>query len=597
MNASPISLEHRLLLGRYRVVHLLGEGGMGTVYLARVEGAEGFRRPVVVKRMKRSAGSNEEANRLFIREAKILSKLQHPGIVGISDFGIEDGAHVMVLEYVHGYALSWWLEHRRQLQALLPVDVCLFIVRRVLAALDYAHHFDSGGGRATEVVHRDVSPDNVLLSNNGYVHLLDFGVASMRGPQGPKTSDSEFRGKLCYSAPETVEGDPATPRSDQYSAAVTLLELLTLSTPFRANSIAETFVKMVQEVPPPASSARADIPPGLDEILARALAKQPNLRFDSAHVFARELKRFQREDDEDIAERLRQLAREDFARLPALTGVEPLSVREAALERVLDEVPASPAARPEQQSGERPRAAGPGSLRDDAQAKVSSQRAESSLAPAPSAPLDSAATVTQPQLQRLLWGLLLVGGLVAVGLGAAVALLSRAGSDQVVVVGSDLSEPAGKSSDSTNSGVALLGVAPASNGSGPIPSAPGSQRDRSNIPKATGAQAPPSAEQPHAPDTEEEISRVIHQQATAFQACFAQSVSAAQDAPELVLHFSVDEGGGPAEVKLEPREVFSTPLGRCLHTAASRIDFPRLDQPITFAVPVRARVTRAEASR
>ena len=97
MNVSQHPLDDKLLLGRYRVVRLLGEGGMGTVHLARVEGAEGFTRPVVVKRMRREIRSTDEGNRLFIREAKILSRLQHPAIVGISDFGIEDGAHIMVL--------------------------------------------------------------------------------------------------------------------------------------------------------------------------------------------------------------------------------------------------------------------------------------------------------------------------------------------------------------------------------------------------------------------------------------------------------------------------------------------------------------------
>ena len=167
MTFSQHPLDNKLLLGRYRVMRLLGEGGMGTVHLARVEGAEGFMRPVVVKRMKRDIRSSDEGNRLFVREAKILSKLQHPGIVGIIDFGIEDGAHIMVLEYVHGYTLSPWLEYRRKRALPLPIDVCLYVVRRILDALHYAHHFDTEEGREIEIVHRDVSPDNVLLSNKG----------------------------------------------------------------------------------------------------------------------------------------------------------------------------------------------------------------------------------------------------------------------------------------------------------------------------------------------------------------------------------------------------------------------------------------------
>ena len=228
MNPSLHPLDNKLLLGRYRIVRLLGEGGMGTVHLARVEGAEGFTRPVVVKRMKRDLRVTEDGNRLFIREAKILSKLQHPGIVGISDFGIDDGAPTMVLEYVHGYTLSPWLIFREERKLPFPVDICLFVVRRILDALHYAHRFNTEEGNELEIVHRDVSPDNVLVSNKGYVHLLDFGIASIRGPQAQAaTKTGEFRGKLCYAGPETVMGQVATPRSDQYSAAIVLLEMLT----------------------------------------------------------------------------------------------------------------------------------------------------------------------------------------------------------------------------------------------------------------------------------------------------------------------------------------------------------------------------------
>jgi eukaryotic-like serine/threonine-protein kinase len=338
MSHSEHPLDNKLLLGRYRVMRLLGEGGMGTVHLGRVEGAEGFTRPVVVKRMKRDIRVSDEGHRLFIREAKILSKLQHPSIVGIVDFGVEDGAHIMVLEYVHGYTLSPWIDYRHRNARPLPVDICLFIVRRILDALHYAHHFSTNEGEI-EIVHRDVSPDNVLLSNKGYVHLLDFGIASMRGPHGEgATKSGAFRGKLCYAAPETVKAEPATPRSDQYSAAVLLLEILTGKTPFETESIAETFVRMVNEIPPPASKFRDDIPAGLDQVLARALAKDPNERFASAQAFARELRRFQA-DDEEVAEQLKEMIREDFERLPDDVGVEALKDRESALEKILSHAP------------------------------------------------------------------------------------------------------------------------------------------------------------------------------------------------------------------------------------------------------------------
>ena len=166
----------------------------------------------------------------------------------------------------------------------------------------------------------------------------------MRGPEGHgSTKSGAFRGKLCYAAPETVEGEPATPRSDQYSAAVMLLEMLTGETPFVADSVVETFRRMVYEVPDPASKFRDDIPEALDQALGRALAKDPTDRFESALAFSRELRSFQKDADEDIAQVLKQLVSQEFELLPGAVGVEALKDREAALEKILSVVPPSTA--------------------------------------------------------------------------------------------------------------------------------------------------------------------------------------------------------------------------------------------------------------
>ncbi len=588
-------LDNKLLLGRYRVMRLLGEGGMGTVHLARVEGAEGFTRPVVVKRMKRDIRDSEEGNRLFIREAKILSKLQHPGIVGISDFGVEDGAHIMVLEYVHGYTLSPWLDYRHNKGVLLPVDVCLYIVRRILDALHYAHHFDTEEGQEIEIVHRDISPDNVLLSNKGYVHLLDFGIASMRGPQGGGTTKSAgFRGKLCYAAPETVKGEPATPRSDQYSAAVLLLELLTGLTPFESDSVAETFQRMVNEMPDAPSKSRDDIPEGLDEALARALSKEPDARFDSAFAFSKELRRFQAEDDEDVAQRLKELVRSEFDLMPEEVGVEGLKERELALERILSTAPGPMPENERQREANLPTMVDVG--RRVPRAGIQTPGAVAA-APAPA----------QKQLHGLLWGLLVIGGLIAVGLGAAVALLSRGGSgEQVVVVGGDRpslpevsATPASgqdgpvvapvESASAVNAAVGSDVSIPATDGESAA-LAPSPEESHSGAGKAPASKQAGKSEQA-------KISGAVHQKSAAFQSCFAQHMEQTKKSPEAVLHFSVAKAGGAAQVKVEPSSVASTPLGSCLQAAGRGVQFPRLQDDVAFRVPVRARVSRSQGQK
>lgn len=592
MSHSEHPLDNKLLLGRYRVMRLLGEGGMGTVHLARVEGAEGFMRPVVVKRMKRDIRVSDEGHRLFIREAKILSKLQHPGIVGIVDFGVEDGAHIMVLEYVHGYTLSPWLEYREKLGILLPVDICLFIVRRILDALHYAHNFGTEG-QEIEIVHRDVSPDNVLLSNKGYVHLLDFGIASMRGPHGEgATKSGAFRGKLCYAAPETVKAEPATPRSDQYSAAVLLLQILTGKTPFETESIAETFVRMVNEIPEPASKYRDDIPAGLDQVLAKALAKDPNERFPSAHAFSRELRRFQSDDDE-VAEQLRLMIKEDFERLPDEVGVEGLRDRESALEKILSLAPGPASTRtvvnPTQAATMMDMRLSQAVIRVD----TPTNAVTSALAPQP-------APAATGQLQGLLWGLIIVGGLIAVGLGAAVALLSRGGAgggEPVVVVGDNvrqdntpeaLTPPRAGAADP-----ALLGASTAA-GSATTAQVEGAPSSVPSQDVASGVGATPRPGK--APDSarSEQLTAAVQRQSGAFQSCFSQNLDSSGKAPDATLHFSVAKQGGAAQVKVEPQSLATTPLGSCLLAAAGRVQFPELEDAVAFRVPVRARVSRGK---
>jgi serine/threonine-protein kinase len=591
MKYSQHPLDNKLLLGRYRVMRLLGEGGMGTVHLARVEGAEGFTRPVVVKRMKRDIGATEEGNRLFIREAKILSKLQHPGIVGISDFGVEDGAHIMVLEYVHGYTLLPWLDYRHRCNLPLPVDLCVYIVRRILDALHYAHHFDTEEGREIQIVHRDVSPDNVLLSNNGYVHLLDFGIASMTGPQAnASTKSGAFRGKLCYSAPETVKGEPATPHSDQYSAAVVLLELLTGETPFEANSIALTFARMVNDTPDPPSKFRDDIPDGLDEVLARALDKDPSNRFESAFAFSKELRQLQQDDDEDTAQRLKDVVRNEFELLPREVGVESLKEREAALERILSNAP-EPLSSAKTVHGLPPHAVATIVDRDS---HVQVETAGAGVTPP-----------AQRQLHGLLWGLLVIGGLIAIGLGAAVALLSRGGNpEQVVVVRGDRpdshegtaeDEPAtlepkgGGAPQNTHVSPRVAQIAGGMNRDGNPTAGTGGRSTQENrsgstvtaTPKPTGGTG-----------TGDKLSGAVQQQSGAYQACFAGHMANTKATPQATLHFSVAQQGGAAQVRVEPNNVATTPLGICLKGAAARVQFPPLDAPVAFRVPVRARISR-----
>jgi serine/threonine protein kinase len=576
MNYSLHPLDNKLLLGRYRVIRLLGEGGMGTVHLARVEGAEGFTRPVVVKRMKRDMRASDEGNRLFIREAKILSKMQHPGIVGISDFGVEEGAHIMVLEYVHGYTLSTWVEYRLLQHLPLPVDICLFILRRVLDALQYAHHFGAEG-KEIEVVHRDISPDNVLLSDKGYVHLLDFGIASMSGPDGAgATNSGAFRGKLCYGAPELVHGQAATPRSDQYSAAVLLYELLTAVRLFEADSVAMTFVNMVNVTPQAPSELRPEVPAGLDAVILRALDKDPLKRFESVLALSRELRKHQTEDDEEVSLQLRRLVANEFELLPQALGVEPLRARQAALDKSVTQAPLG---RPEHE--------------------VHGLGTAATLNPR-----NAAATLVMPGVaparsNALLLSIAGIGVLIALGLGVTIALLSRGPAAEVVVVGGERSEadlgaraplPPGVSAEPAPSALATSNIG-ASTTADVATGAPTSVRSKTVSSPQFGTQPPSGAP---AASNQSALSQAVAQKSGAFQACFTQHLSDTNKTPQATLHFSVAKQGGNAQVEVEPAAMASSALGRCLGGAARQVQFPPLEDSVSFRVPVRARVTSAQ---
>src|SRR5687768_4924312 len=184
---------------------------MGIVYLGRLEGAAGFAKPVVIKTVIPDAKDDRSAQ-LFAREARIVSNLEHPSIVGVLDFGEADGEYVMVLEYVHGFHLGSWLRFVQEMRGSMPVEHAVEVMLPALDALDFAHRLTRADGTPLDIVHRDVSPANILLDHLGHVKLHDFGIARMADDEF-KTQDGTFRGTLSFTAPETLQGVAASPRS------------------------------------------------------------------------------------------------------------------------------------------------------------------------------------------------------------------------------------------------------------------------------------------------------------------------------------------------------------------------------------------------
>ena len=330
MSSQPVidPIVGALILGRYRVVARLASGGMGVVYLARSEGAAGFAKPVVVKRILPEHINNADVARLFVREAKILSNLQHPNIVGVTDFGEEDGAYIMVLDYVRAYHLGVWLLYRVDRREKMPAALAIHVMIKVLDALEYAHTLTLPDGTKLDIVHSDISPSNILVDTDGQVKLLDFGIARMKGEVTKSTDTKSIRGKLAYLPLEALDGTPPRVATDVYACGVTLYELLSGVNPFSMDDDVITVARVVSHIPPPISTIRPEIPPALDAILARAMSKSAGDRYTSAKEFANVLRRIAPLSDADASQSLATIAKHDFAEIPKDPSLGALSLAE-----------------------------------------------------------------------------------------------------------------------------------------------------------------------------------------------------------------------------------------------------------------------------
>jgi serine/threonine-protein kinase len=544
-------LVGRTLLGRYRVVMPLGRGGMGRVYLARTQGAAGFAKPAVVKRILPELVTSRTTVDLFVREAKILSNLHHPGVINVVDFGEEDGAYVMVLEYVHGYDLAAWKLYSKETAAQVPAEFDLYVMIRVLETLHYAHEYRRPDGKPLQIVHRDVSPGNVLLSVDGQIKLGDFGIARISDEASDvRTQFGTFRGKIGYAAPELLEGDEATAQADVYSAGVVLLELLSGNNPYSAPTVTESMHRVLTMPPPKLAGVRPDLSADIDAVLARALAKTREDRYLTTQCFAQALRELLPRPEDRIASALTERIRKDFAgNMPEIVGLDPLVLRDQAW-----------------------RSAPPGATALDSTPPRSSlvSRESSRELSAP----DQATMVEAfvPELAsaengrgRLAStarsgaaGLLILASALVVGWTVWRAR-ERTGPEYVVIERQSSPDSLGSPSAARRT----------------VESPPGDA-----VPAGTGSSQAQVAF----------LSRAVQRQQSRIQSCFETHVAQVGGNPQVTLRFELDPTGKVVEASVEPTALSKSPLGACLLQVALSTDFPAPGQAVGFRVPITARM-------
>jgi len=274
--------------GKYQLLDMVGEGGMATVYRAVMRWAEGFFRQVAVKQILPALTENEKFVRMFIEEARVGSQLQHPNIVQILDFGREEDLYFLVMEWVDGLDLRRYVEGHEAMGRRTPWPLVVAIGIEALRGLSAAHERIDHYGRRSPVIHRDVTPQNILLGTNGVAKITDFGLSRAKD-RARITDPNIVKGKLSYLSPEVAWGNEATIQSDLFCLGIVLWEVLAGHKMYEGADDVQVFQAARAAEIPDIRTFRDDLPPELVELLECALARDLEFRFDSAHQMLRSL--------------------------------------------------------------------------------------------------------------------------------------------------------------------------------------------------------------------------------------------------------------------------------------------------------------------
>jgi len=276
---------------RYRVIDKLESGGMAEVFRAESSGLEGFRKQVAIKRVLPHHGRNSKFISMFLDEARLSAQLSHSNCVQVFDIGVRDDAYFIVMEFVDGANLKSIATSMQNKGLAFPIPVATYIAHEICKGLSYAHELTDRSGVSLGLVHRDVSPPNVLVSKHGEVKIVDFGLAKASSQLEP-SEPGVIKGKFAYLSPESALGEDIDCRTDIFAVGIILWELLASRRLFTADSDVQILHKVQAAKIPPISQINRSVPPELERIVNRALARDRHDRYASARELGQDLSRF-----------------------------------------------------------------------------------------------------------------------------------------------------------------------------------------------------------------------------------------------------------------------------------------------------------------
>jgi serine/threonine protein kinase/ABC-type branched-subunit amino acid transport system substrate-binding protein len=320
MVTASVQSDSHVLAGKYRIIAEIGRGGMADVYLAvNRAGVGGFQKLVVVKLLRSNLAQEEQFLSMFLDEARLAARLNHPNVVQTNDVGEDQGRYFLTMEHLEGQTLNRILKHHEAAKRF-PRALRLHVLTRVLSGLHYAHELVDYDGRPLSVVHRDVSPSNIFVTYEGQVKLMDFGIAKAMDASS-ETRVGVFKGKAGYVAPEQVsDARNIDRRADIYALGIVLWETLTGERMWKGVSAADAMRRSANGDVPPLSVVAPDVPAELERICHKALARAPEDRYPSAAALEAALEAYlaahpPRPSDREVASAMKSLFAEDRAQL------------------------------------------------------------------------------------------------------------------------------------------------------------------------------------------------------------------------------------------------------------------------------------------